>query len=73
VERVAHGIELAPHVGHLQGQHQVGVAQQLAAGYQDNLAFIGRGLSNVVPYVVLFAILLWRPSGLFGTREITRV
>jgi branched-chain amino acid transport system permease protein len=49
------------------------VAQQLAAGYQDNLAFLGRGLSNVVPYVVLFVVLLWRPSGLFGTREVTRV
>ena len=51
----------------------IGVAQQLAAGYQDNIAFLGRGLSNVVPYVVLFAILLWRPWGLFGTREVTRV
>jgi branched-chain amino acid transport system permease protein len=26
-----------------------------------------------VPYVVLFAVLLWRPWGLFGTRELTRV
>jgi branched-chain amino acid transport system permease protein len=51
----------------------IGVAQQLAAGYQDNLAFLGRGLSNVVPYVVLLVVLLWRPSGLFGTREVTRV
>jgi branched-chain amino acid transport system permease protein len=51
----------------------IGAAQQLAAGYQDSIAFFGRGLSNVVPYVVLFAILLWRPWGLFGTREITRV
>ena len=51
----------------------IGAAQQLAAGYQDNIAFLGRGLSNVVPYVVLFAVLLWRPWGLFGTREIARV
>ena len=51
----------------------IGVAQQLAAGYQDELSFLGRGLSNVVPYVVLFVVLLWRPSGLFGTREVTRV
>ena len=51
----------------------IGVAQELAAGYQDNLSFLGRGLSNVVPYVVLFVVLLWRPSGLFGTRELTRV
>jgi len=51
----------------------IGVAQQLAAGYQDELSFLGRGLSNVIPYVVLFVVLLWRPSGLFGTREVTRV
>ncbi|MGZ4245343.1 MAG: branched-chain amino acid ABC transporter permease [Solirubrobacteraceae bacterium] len=51
----------------------IGVAQTMASGYQDNIAFLGRGLSNVVPYVVLFVILLWRPSGLFGTKELTRV
>ena len=51
----------------------IGVAQQLAAGYQDELSFLGRGLSNVIPYVVLFVVLLWRPTGLFGTREVTRV
>jgi branched-chain amino acid transport system permease protein len=59
--------------GALVGGLLIGVAQQLAAGYQDNLAFLGRGLSNVVPYIVLFVVLLWRPSGLFGTREVTRV
>jgi branched-chain amino acid transport system permease protein len=51
----------------------IGVAQTLAAGYQDELSFLGRGLSNVIPYMVLFVILLWRPSGLFGTREVSRV
>ena len=51
----------------------IGVAQQLAAGYQDELSFLGRGLSNVIPYIVLFVVLLWRPTGLFGTRELTRV
>ena len=51
----------------------IGVAQTMASGYQDHIAFLGRGLSGVVPYAVLFVILLWRPSGLFGTRELTRV
>jgi branched-chain amino acid transport system permease protein len=59
--------------GALVGGLMIGVAQQLATGYQDELSFLGRGLSNVVPYAVLFVILLWRPWGLFGTREITRV
>jgi branched-chain amino acid transport system permease protein len=51
----------------------VGVATTFAAGYQDEISFLGRGLSEVVPYIVLMLVLLWRPSGLFGTREITRV
>ncbi|HVI35846.1 MAG TPA: branched-chain amino acid ABC transporter permease, partial [Gaiellales bacterium] len=51
----------------------IGVAQTMAAGYQDEISFLGRGLSNVIPYAVLFVVLLWRPSGLFGTRELTRV
>jgi branched-chain amino acid transport system permease protein len=59
--------------GALVGGLIIGVAQQLAAGYQDDIDFLGRGLSNVVPYMVLFVVLLWRPSGLFGTRELTRV
>ena len=59
--------------GALVGGLIIGVAQQLAAGYQDKIDFFGRGLSNVVPYIVLFAVLLWRPSGLFGTKEIHRV
>jgi branched-chain amino acid transport system permease protein len=59
--------------GAMVGGLLIGVAQTLAAGYQDELSFLGRGLSNVVPYVVLFAVLLWRPWGLFGTRELTRV
>jgi branched-chain amino acid transport system permease protein len=51
----------------------IGVAVTFAAGYQDDIAFLGRGLSEVVPYAALFVVLLWRPSGLFGTREVTRV
>jgi branched-chain amino acid transport system permease protein len=51
----------------------IGVATTFTAGYQDELSFLGRGLSEVVPYIVLLFVLLWRPSGLFGTREITRV
>ena len=51
----------------------IGVAVTFTAGYQDELSFLGRGLSEVVPYVVLLLVLLWRPSGLFGTREATRV
>jgi branched-chain amino acid transport system permease protein len=51
----------------------IGVAVTFTAGYQDELSFLGRGLSEVVPYIVLLVVLLWRPSGLFGTREAARV
>lgn len=51
----------------------IGVAVTFTAGYQDELSFLGRGLSEVIPYIVLLVVLLWRPSGLFGTREATRV
>jgi branched-chain amino acid transport system permease protein len=59
--------------GAVVGGLAIGVATTLAAGYQDNIAFLGRGLSEVVPYVVLLLVLLWRPSGVFGTKEVTRV
>ena len=51
----------------------IGVARRWRPATRTTLAFLGRGLSNVVPYIVLFVVLLWRPSGLFGTREVTRV
>ncbi len=51
----------------------IGIAVTFAAGYQSEISFLGRGLSEVVPWVVLLGVLLWRPAGLFGSREITRV
>lgn len=59
--------------GALAGGLLIGVAEALAAGYQDQLLFLGRGFGPVVPYLVMIVVLLVRPSGLFGTRELTRV
>jgi len=59
--------------GALVGGLVIGLAEAMAAGYQDQIAFLGRGFGDVVPYVVMVAVLLVRPSGLFGTREMTRV
>ena len=59
--------------GALVGGLIVGMTETLASGYQDQLAFLGRGFGAVLPYIVMFAVLLVRPSGLFGTRELTRV
>jgi branched-chain amino acid transport system permease protein len=51
----------------------IGVVVSMTAGYQDQFAFLGRGLSDVAPYIVMVLVLLVRPSGLFGTKELTRV
>ena len=59
--------------GALVGGLLIGVAEALAAGYQDQLLFLGRGFGAVVPYLVMIVVLLVRPSGLFGTRELSRV
>ncbi len=59
--------------GALVGGLLIGIAEALAAGYQDQLLFLGRGFSAVVPFIVMIAVLMFRPSGLFGTKELTRV
>jgi branched-chain amino acid transport system permease protein len=59
--------------GALVGGLLIGLAESFAAGYQDQLLFLGRGFGEVVPYVVMILVLLVRPSGLFGTKELTRV
>ena len=59
--------------GALIGGMVIGIAEALAAGYQEQLLFLGRGFGDVVPYVVMILVLLVRPSGLFGTKELTRV
>jgi len=59
--------------GALVGGLLIGIAEAMAAGYQDQLLFLGRGFSAVVPFIVMIAVLMFRPSGLFGTKELTRV
>jgi branched-chain amino acid transport system permease protein len=51
----------------------VGMAEVLTQGYASDLSFLGQGFHTVMPYVVMVAVLLARPSGLFGTREVHRV
>lgn len=50
----------------------VGVLEQLATGYLD--VFVpGGGTGDVFPFLVLLVILLIKPYGIFGTKEIERV
>ena len=60
-------------VGAVVGGLIIGVVVVLSSGYQDEIAFFGRGLGQVAPYIVLVLVLLVRPAGLFGTKELTRV
>ncbi|MDX6662900.1 MAG: branched-chain amino acid transport system permease protein, partial [Solirubrobacterales bacterium] len=60
-------------LGAVVGGLVIGVVVSMTAGYQDQIAFLGRGIGDVAPYVVMVLVLLVRPSGLFGTRELTRV
>ncbi|MBM3695719.1 MAG: branched-chain amino acid ABC transporter permease [Actinobacteria bacterium] len=52
----------------------VGIAEALTGTYQSHLTpYVGQNFSQVVPYLVMFVVLLVRPYGLFGTREVERV
>lgn len=59
--------------GALVGGLIVGVAEQLTLGYSSDLDFLGRGFASVMPYVIMIIVLLIKPSGLFGTRDLYRV
>jgi branched-chain amino acid transport system permease protein len=60
-------------VGAVVGGLIIGVVVTMSSGYQDEISFLGRGLGQVAPYVVMVMVLLVRPAGLFGTKELTRV
>lgn len=52
----------------------IGVVQSMTTGYQDDLfPWLGANFAAVMPYVVMVLILLVRPYGLFGTREVHRI
>jgi branched-chain amino acid transport system permease protein len=56
-------------IGAVVGGWVIGVSENLAGTYVD---FIGADLKILVPLVIIFVVLLVRPSGLFGTREVAR-
>jgi branched-chain amino acid transport system permease protein len=58
--------------GALVGGVLIGVLENLAGGYLDPL-LPGAGVKDVAPFVALVLILMLRPYGLFGTREVERL
>ncbi len=59
------GLDSVP--GTIVGGLVIGLVKQFVSGYMDP------GLAEVVPYIVLVAILMVRPYGLFGETRIERV
>lgn len=52
----------------------IGVAESLTRAYQPSVApWLGANFDVVVPYVVMILVLMVRPYGLFGTKEVVRV
>jgi branched-chain amino acid transport system permease protein len=59
-------------VGAIVGGVLVGLAEVLAATYL-NVSWLGQGFNGIVPWLLMMAVLLVKPYGLFGTEEIRRV
>lgn len=51
----------------------LGILENLAAGYLDPLMPSGGGLASVFPFIVMLAVLIVKPHGLFGLKRIERV
>jgi branched-chain amino acid transport system permease protein len=60
--------------GAVVGGLTIGIAQVMAGGYIPGaIPALGSEFADVVPYLIMFLVLLIRPFGLFGEREVTRV
>ena len=57
--------------GALIGGLIIGIVESLAAGYLD--PYVGGGTKDFAPYVLMILVLMVRPYGMFGRRQIERV
>jgi branched-chain amino acid transport system permease protein len=57
--------------GALIGGLIIGIVESLAAGYLD--PYVGGGTKDFAPYVLMILVLMIRPYGMFGRRQIERV
>lgn len=53
--------------GAILGGLLVGIVESVGAGY------LGPEYRDVIAFGIMFLVLMWRPSGLFGTKELVRV
>lgn len=57
--------------GAIIGGLTIGVLENIMGSYLDN--FLGGGVKEIAPFIVLILILMIKPYGLFGIKEIERV
>ena len=61
-------------LGAVVGGLSIGLTQTLTAGYQpDHVPWLGESFYVVMPYVLMIVVLMVRPHGLFGTKEVVRL
>lgn len=58
-------------LGAVIGGFAIGVIENLSGGYLAG--YLGGGLKGIVPFIILMLVLMVRPFGLFGKKEIERV
>ena len=63
------GLDSVP--GVIVGAMVIGVLESMAGAFIDPL--VGGGISSVSAYLVLLVVLMLRPHGLFGGKEVERV
>jgi branched-chain amino acid transport system permease protein len=63
------GLDSPP--GAVVGGIVIGVVQVLTSGYAPS--WLGNNFSDIAPYILMIAVLLVRPYGLFGTRPVERL
>jgi branched-chain amino acid transport system permease protein len=59
--------------GAVVGGVTLGILENVAPGYLDPLLPSGGGLANVFPFLVMIAVLIIKPHGLFGLKRIERI
>ncbi|MGZ3637361.1 MAG: branched-chain amino acid ABC transporter permease [Ktedonobacterales bacterium] len=66
------GLDSVP--GAVVGGILIGLAEVVIGGYDSHFPQIfGSGIHEITPYLIMIAVLLIRPYGLFGTRKVERI
>ncbi len=60
-------------VGAIVGGLFVGLVEVLVASYAGGISWLGIGFAAIVPWLLMMAVLLVKPYGIFGTEEVRRV